>query len=219
MPGDGRGYVRTPTLVGLWASAPFLQNNALGIFTGDPSVAGRMRAFDDAVEKLLWPERRLSPNATPEELADAYCQKRWDLPFCSPVYRTTETSYLKVHRHFLPKILHGPLLRGEDELVLGPIPKGTPVGLLSNLNIELSFDPPGRLGNLVGVVLKLKGVLKRIEDEGLDEEQARALYREVVPELLEVNKCPDFVVNRGHEYGAELSDDDKNALISFLKRM
>jgi hypothetical protein len=45
-----------------------------------------------------------------------------------------------------------------------------------------------------------------------------------VPDLLQVSKCPDFVVNRGHYFGtsffkeeAPLSDDDKRALIEFLK--
>jgi len=41
------------------ATAPFFLNNSLGVFTGDPSVKGRMTAFDDAAEKLLWPEKRL----------------------------------------------------------------------------------------------------------------------------------------------------------------
>jgi hypothetical protein len=58
-------------------------------------------------------------------------------------------------------------------------------------------------------------------------------------ELMALNKCPDFVVNRGHyfgtakfnetegltedekAYGTEpvLTDDDKNALIEFLKTL
>jgi hypothetical protein len=50
------GYYRTPSLVSLWSSAPFLHNNMLGNFTGDPSVVGRINAFNDAVEKLLWPK-------------------------------------------------------------------------------------------------------------------------------------------------------------------
>ena len=29
-PGGGRGYYRTPTLVSLWATAPYLHNNAVG---------------------------------------------------------------------------------------------------------------------------------------------------------------------------------------------
>ena len=42
--------------------------------------------------------------------------------------------------------------------------------------------------------------------------------------MLELNKCPDFVVNRGHYFGTALlteepalSDDDKRALIEFIK--
>ena len=57
--GGGRGYYRTPTLVSMWATAPYLHNNALGMYVKDPSVRGRMLAFYDAAEKLLWPERRL----------------------------------------------------------------------------------------------------------------------------------------------------------------
>ena len=43
-------------------------------------------------------------------------------------------------------------------------------------------------------------------------------------ELLSMDKCPDFVVNRGHYFGTDqfpeepaLNDADKEALISFLK--
>jgi hypothetical protein len=55
----GRGYYRTPSLAGVWATAPFLHNNALGLYNGDPSVTGRLAAYDNAMELLLWPERRL----------------------------------------------------------------------------------------------------------------------------------------------------------------
>ena len=54
-----RSFYRTPTLVSIWATAPYLHNNALGIYTGDPSVAGRMAAYEDGMTKLLWPEKRL----------------------------------------------------------------------------------------------------------------------------------------------------------------
>ena len=58
IPQGGGGYYRTPSLINVWATAPFLHNNMLGTFTGDPSVKGRMTAFEDATEKLLWPEKR-----------------------------------------------------------------------------------------------------------------------------------------------------------------
>ena len=38
----GPGYYRVASLVSLWSSAPFLHNNTLGKFTGDPSIAGRL---------------------------------------------------------------------------------------------------------------------------------------------------------------------------------
>jgi hypothetical protein len=32
-----------------------------------------------------------------------------------------------------------------------------------------------------------------------------------------VNLCPDFIENAGHYFGADLSDEDKQALTEFLK--
>src|SRR5205085_535996 len=63
VPEGGPGYYRTPSLISCWSSAPFLHNNALGKFTGDPSVAGRMEAFGDAAQKLLWPDKRLGKDS------------------------------------------------------------------------------------------------------------------------------------------------------------
>lgn len=54
----GRGYYRTPSLVGVWATAPFLHNNSVGLFNGDPSVAGRLAAYQSAMNMLLSPARR-----------------------------------------------------------------------------------------------------------------------------------------------------------------
>ena len=60
---------------------------------------------------------------------------------------------------------------------------------------------------------------------GATDEQARAVFRaNLVDPMLELSKCPDFVVNRGHYFGTDLfkeepglSDADKRALIEFLK--
>jgi hypothetical protein len=64
-PSGGRGYYRTASLVGVWATAPFFHNNGVGRHVHDPSVDGRLRAFEDAAEQLLWPERRTGPDGTP----------------------------------------------------------------------------------------------------------------------------------------------------------
>ena len=58
MPAGGRGYIRPPSLIGLWSTAPYLLNNTVGPFVREPSVAARMRSFQASIEQLLWPERR-----------------------------------------------------------------------------------------------------------------------------------------------------------------
>jgi hypothetical protein len=56
------------------------------------------------------------------------------------------------------------------------------------------------------------------------DEQARQILVNLAPRLLELSKCPDFIVNRGHYFGTDkfaeepgLTDDDKRALIEYIK--
>ena len=65
------------------------------------------------------------------------------------------------------------------------LPKGTPVNLLANINNELTLEPR-RLANLVGVLVKTKLALRRIREQNLQGEQATAVLRRLVPDLLEV---------------------------------
>ena len=110
----------------------------------------------------------------------------------------------------------------DGDLEIGPIPKGTPVNLLANLGL-LSEDTgieerKEHAKKLVGLLLKFKQDLKGLPANPTDE-QARAAFRNAVPDLLELSKCPDFVANKGHYYGSNLGDADKNALIEFLKTL
>jgi hypothetical protein len=195
-PAGGPGYYRTASLVSLWTSAPFLHNNALGKFTGDPSVAGRMEAFNDAAEKLLWPEKRLGKDS---------------------IWRTTRECSLQIQGAALPpalRLLLKPHLDPDGYFRLGPIPEGTPVNLLASLNTE--GDP----AELAKLCLKLKAALVRIKIEHLDSAAAKALLRdEVAPALFAASKAPDFVEDRGHLFGAELPDGDKRALVEYLKTL
>ena len=59
---------------------------------------------------------------------------------------------------------------------------------------------------------------------GASDEEANKAFANLVPKLLELSKCPDYVVNRGHYFGTSyfqeepgLSDDDKRALIEYIK--
>lgn len=69
--GGGRGYYRTASLGAIWATAPFLHNNSVGVYTKDPTVSGRMAAFNDAITKMLWPERRLGVQSIPLTSVDS----------------------------------------------------------------------------------------------------------------------------------------------------
>ena len=180
------GYYRTPSLVSVWSSAPFLHNNTLGKFTGDPSVAGRMEAFNDGAEKLLWPEKRLNKDS---------------------IWRTQNDCSLHLRKEFVPKALQG-LADSDGYIKIGPIPKGTPVNLLANL--EPDFGQ-------IDLFTKIAGKLIKINQEKLSGEAATVEWRKIVPDLIAANKCPDFVEDKGHYFGTDLPDTDKRALIEYLK--
>jgi hypothetical protein len=224
-PGGGRGYTRPASLVSLWSTAPFLLNNSVGLFDPDPSVAHRLRSFDDSIAKLLWPERRERDQVLEDKVPGT-------------IDRTTATSYLRVPASALPeylRVVNGPLstlLPGiftpDGGIEIGPIPKGTPVGLLANLGVlSDDGDPLERLSHDVEVV-KLLARIKRdllALPRNSTDEQARAVFANLAEPLMALSKCPDFVVNRGHYFGTgvgidepALSDDDKLSLIAFLKR-
>jgi hypothetical protein len=168
-----------------------------------------MEAFDDAIQKLLWPAKRRESN----------CIDEWGLPFCPPIYRTTEESYIRLHKNFLPPLFHRLIEEGETELRIGPIPKGTPINLLANVDLEikLGLRQAKKHKDLIGLLLHVKRSLRKIKAQNLDTQQATAELKKLVPDLLSVSKSPDFVVDRGHEFGKDLSDADKQALIAFLK--
>jgi hypothetical protein len=183
----GPGYYRVPSLVSLWSSAPFLHNNALGKFTGDPSVAGRLDAYNDAAEKLLWPEKRLGK---------------------ASIWRTQNECNLHLRKEFVPKPLQS-LADKDGYLKLGPIPKGTPINLLANLEPDF--------GDLTALQLQLSKALLAIHAKNLSPEEARAELIKTVPQLLAANKCPDFIEDEGHYFGTDLPDEDKRALIEYMK--
>jgi len=164
VPEGGLGYYRTPSLISIWATAPFLHNNTLGLYNEDPSVKGRIEAYNDAMEKLLWPEKR-------ENIISRTDRKtKLDLPPGDP----------------------NPRLRL-------PVPQGMPVDLLANVNMREAITSLN-LGNLFQDLRPeggIKGKLARV--------------------LLRANKSPDFIEDRGHTFGSNLSDDDKKALIEFVK--
>jgi hypothetical protein len=218
MPAGGRGYIRPPSLVSLWSSAPFLLNNTLGDFYESGSVADRMKAFDDGIAQLLWPEKRHG-NLTYKTASGKELRGQVDV--------TSATSFLRVPKGYLPEFLQ-PLVRplsqaqpglfSEGGIEIGPVPMGTPINLLSNVDLEQKEKV-------------LEVLTKGIHDlsalpPGASDDEARKVFANLVEPLLGVSKCPDFIVNRGHYFGSDyfaeepgLSDPEKRALIAFLQTL
>lgn len=223
MPAGGRGYTRPASLISAWSTAPFLQNNAVGKFDPSPSVEARMRSFQDSIEKMLWPERREKDKLLGDKVPGT-------------IDRTTATSYLRVPGGYLPDFLkpllstgerYFPSIFGEGGVQIGPIPAGTPVDLLANLDILGEVTDPAeklkRQERVLNLFLKMKHDLSGLP-KGATDEDAKTAFANLVEPLLELSKCPDFVVNRGHYFGTSmfaeepgLSDDDKRALIEYIK--
>ncbi len=158
LPGGGRGYYRTPPLSSIWATAPFLHNNSVGVFTKDPTVHGRMVAFLDGMEKLLWPERR---------------------PGLQSIPVTTTPSWVRLSS--------GPSME---------VPVNTAINVIARVDPR---ELPKLGQRWINLITRWLGI------------------RFMLNQLLAENLAPDFIEDRGHTFGATLSDEDKRALIEFLK--
>ena len=221
MPGGGRGYTRPASLVSVWSTAPFLLNNSLGPFDWRGTVEGRMASFNQSITELLWPEKRQGQRSY--ETLSGKSHPGW-------IDLTTETSYLKVSPGYLPPeldSLKGPLnwllpnvFYADGGVQVGPIPKGTPVNLLSNIDLKTPVP------QLISLLKTLTRDLKKLPRDATDEDAKKA-FANAVDKLLAASKCKDFVVNKGHYFGTDylaasegepgLTDADKQALIAYLK--
>jgi len=262
MPGGGRGFTRPASLISLWSTAPFLLNNSVGkldpldkndpndLYNPSPGVAQRLASFQNSIEQMLWPERRDHDEA----IGDKMPRRTVDgmqLQLPSAIARTTTASFLRVPRGYLPVIVQNligpleklfPFLLHNGEVEIGPIPSGTPVNLIANIDL-LGQDSDGqplsgdaKLQHDLAVaklLLEIKTALKAVPTSAPDrDEQARKIFldRDLVNKLMAFSKCPDYIINRGHYFGTSyfqnpdgmqdepaLKDDEKLALIEFLK--
>ena len=78
---------------------------------------------------------------------------------------------------------------------------------------------------VIKLLVRMQGDLATLPLDASDAE-LRQKFSNLAGPLLELSKCPDFVVNRGHYFGTSafkeepgLSDGDKRALIEFLKTL
>lgn len=221
-------------------------------------VEDRLKEFQPSIEQMLWPERREQDSVLGRKahgLIDRTTEVSWLViapafvpDNLKPVQGILKGFYAGMvydaakHDEFnratpgYPKM--PPSMNGA--LVLGPIPKGMPVNLLSNTKLRAESSNPFEglvnVWRLLTVAHRLKGDLKTLPP-GTTGDALRTHFADVREPLLKLSKCPDFVVNRGHLFGTQqfnrqdglsadekawgtetpLSDAEKSALIAFLK--
>ena len=91
------------------------------------------------------------------------------------------------------------------------MPRGTPINLLTNVHPK---DVKSVLLAYVDGVLAGRPKAEFSRLQAVNHAKGRAAMLKL---LLEVSTCPDFIEDKGHYYGHDLSDDDKRALIEYIK--
>jgi hypothetical protein len=182
-----------------------------------------MKVFQASIEQMLWPERRRN-----DEL---FTGLKIEGPGIGWIQRTTTDSFIRVPEGYLPDGLRPllgigrrlfPFLFRNGEVSIGPIPKGTPVSLVTSMDL-LGADKQGEerqqhREQLLRLLKQIKAELKRGNNAFAD--------RNVLETMLAMSNCPDFVINKGHYFGTNLfteepglNDAEKRDLIGFLKTM
>jgi hypothetical protein len=91
------------------------------------------------------------------------------------------------------------------------VPKGTPINLLMNVHPK---DVKSVLLAYISGVLDARpnSDFNQLHTINHAKGQTAMLKR-----LLDVSTCPDFIEDKGHYYGHDLSDEEKRALIEYIK--
>ncbi|MGH6868254.1 MAG: hypothetical protein ACREDA_05155, partial [Methylocella sp.] len=240
MPAGGLGFTRVPSLVSEWANAPFLINKRIGPFDENPSVESRMKSFQASIEQLLWPnKRRADPGL--EGFILRTTERSWvkipkrEIPAeLSSLFSTLPDPF--------SGLLKDPVSRLFDKdgnFELGPIPKGFPINFINYQPLVDIQDVAGKAEHVKNFLGLLGTLVANLPPPGASasDQEILAWVRKLREPLLKLSKCPDFVVNRGHYFGTAnfneteglsddekafgpepvLSDDDKRALIEFIK--
>jgi hypothetical protein len=186
-----------------------------------------MKVFDRSIRQMLYPSTRRM-------------DKHTQIPVPGYIYRTSAPACLLVPSGYMPSFaqrmsrpLHWLVPWAVDRdggLALGPLPKDFPVNAIANTKVLPDHDEPGGISHywklakagptLISAFKQMGGKCSSAElSDPQTEANSEAAVREtgLIDTLVGLSKCPDYVVNRGHYFGADLSADDKEALVSYLK--
>lgn len=226
MPAGGRGYTRPPSLISLWSTSPFLLNNRVGKFNSDPSVPARVSSFDLAIRQMLWPQTREMDAVFGNRVEGKIDRTSGESRVFIPETYFPITPKTRIGKALIEKHLGQWIDRENRGLSFGPIPKGTPISALTNLNPRgpENDDPKAQLEGDVRQLERVIGLMKAMgkifigikESPPADDKAMLARFEGARPWLRSLSKCRDFVVNRGHYFGtaqfvnrAGLTEDEK----------
>jgi hypothetical protein len=224
----GRGYYRNVSLVNLWATAPFMHNNAIG-----PELCGKPANAENDFTRARY------VGADGKPLAQQ--------PACVPFDPSVEGRF-RLYKQSMRELLH-PNERGvkttltdadiifdlglrswdgsQEKMKVGfgpvTIPKGAHAGFLNGLQHK----------QLVGDLFLVVNDRSRLEAEGkkdrvpelqeiakrvaADPSKFLAVIREKKPFIEKYYQtCMAEIENEGHRFGEDLPEADKNALTAFL---
>jgi hypothetical protein len=195
-----------------------------------------MKVFEASIEQLLWPEKR-----DHDANFDGYILRTTERSFVNIPRRSIPVE-LKNLIESLPAKPFERLFDWNGDFKLGPIPKGFPINLAASYQPLADLDratAEERAMHGVNFAFLIKTFLENWPnlDLSADDTTLLAWGANLREPLLKLSKCPDFVVNRGHYFGTArfnetdeltedekvfgpetaLSDDDKRALIEFIK--
>ncbi len=237
MPAGGRGYTRVPTLDQRVVDGA-VPAEQLGRRLQRRSVGrGPHEGVRPVDRQMLWPDHRKHDAVLGDKVPGVIDRTTQRSSITIPtgfVPESLRPLQNWTHRTF-------PFL-GDDAggVVLGPIPQGVPIGLLANTKLRAESDDVGdkarQIAGVGDLLLRFKLDLLTLPPDASDA-QLRAKFANIAAPLMALSKCPDFVVNRGHYFGTaefnrqdglsaderswgrepELNDDDKRALIAFIK--
>jgi hypothetical protein len=224
----GRGYYRNISLVNLWATAPFMHNNAIG-----PELCGKPANPDNDFARARY------VGADGKPLAQQ--------PPCVAFDPSVEGRF-RIYKRSMYELLH-PKERGvkatltDADIIIdlglrswdgsrermrfgfGPvtIPKGAHPGFLNGLlhkqlvgDLFLAVHDPSRL-EAEGKKERLPELQAIAKGVAADPAKFVDLIREKKPFLEKYYEtCMAEIENEGHRFGEDLPESDKNALTAFL---
>ena len=193
-----------------------------------PCVENRLKVFEHSIRQMLSPAERRTDRLTAEAVPGY-------------IYRTSAPSCLKVPAGFSPDLVQrfarplswvaGWLVKPDGSVELGPFPKDFPINALVNTKLLPDNDEADMAAHYWRLIKAAPTFISAFSQLGGQcsaadladpnvQVRAETIVREtrLIDTLIGLSKCPDYVVNKGHPFGGDLSEADKEALIAYLKQ-